>query len=193
MLRATLDVGCLGTAVTTSAALICALNQSKMKGSYFALHPMLAACGFSVVASASYMMARESRRTSTTVKIHQASMFIGTGSIYYALWVIYGVKTMNKKKHIQTTHSYWGLGAAIMLTMLSVGTSLAVRNESMSPKEKAVAMRRHKFAGKVAGLFLTAAVVTGTMSTFKEPKTRLLVAGSAVASMLLVITAAVTK
>uniref|UniRef100_A0A7S1MLD5 Cytochrome b561 domain-containing protein n=1 Tax=Neobodo designis TaxID=312471 RepID=A0A7S1MLD5_NEODS len=179
------------SALGTSAALVTSINATKMKGSTFAQHPIMAATGFSVVASAAYLMARTKQRSSTMVTVHQASMFAGTGAMYYALWVIYGVKESNKKKHVQTWHSYYGVGAAVALSLLTLGTTFATWTSNKDARR--AIMKYHTVAGKVAGVTLAAAVVTGTLTTFKETGTRLAIAGSAVAATGIIIAAAALK
>ena len=189
--RSVLDGLFLASSFGTSAALITCLNATKMKGSAFAMHPTMAAVGFSVVASSAYLMARTRERSFAMVKLHQASMFAGTGAMYWALWVIYGVKEGNKKRHIQTWHSYYGVGAAVALTLLTLATTIAT--QTGNPSMRKSVMKYHKGLGKIAGVVSAAAVVTGTLTTFKGTPQRVAIAGSAVAAIGLVILSASLK
>jgi uncharacterized membrane protein len=180
--RVLLDAAFIGCTITSAVSLFVSINNSKMRGTTFANHPIFASVGFSTVASAAYLLSRERKRTDPMVLGHQCAMIVGTGSVWFALYFIYGVKEANRKKHLQTTHSWFGIGAAAMLTFLTVTTSLAMR-EKANPQTRRKLMKRHTLVGTLAVCCLTVAVYTGALSTFKSPQTRALVGGTAVAAV----------
>jgi cytochrome bd-type quinol oxidase subunit 2 len=190
--RTFLDVVFAATAATTSLGMIVAINNSKMSGTAFAAHPMFMATGFSLVASAGFLMAHTPQRNGRMVKMHQATMVLGNAALYYGLWVIYNVKVANKKKHLQSTHSLIAVTAVSASTVLAC-TTLFLRREGGDKQTRDKFMNYHPLLGKIAPSLLMCAVVTGTMQAFdKAPETRNFLAGSAIAAVatLLLISAA---
>lgn len=180
-LPSALDFLFLGATTWSTVALFRAAQPSK-----FAPHPEAAAVAFSLIASSSYLLVLPRRRTEALIRLHQAIMFAGTGSLYYAVFQAYAFKErVSHKPHMRSVHSYLGVAALGMLTMLVVNTSifyLTVKDEA----ERRDGFRKHHKAGKFAGILLTLAVVTGTLGFTKRSDQRLRIIGSAIASMALV-------
>ena len=162
------DVLVVGLAAAPSTALYLAINNSKMKGSTFALHPTFALAGFSTIMSGVYLAARTRPKNRKIIYIHGALNVAGTAMVLKAVNIMINMKNSNNKPHLQTPHSWLGGLTASLVVLQTINGTISICCPPKDAAQRKEFNKKHRKIGALtAGLFALA-VATGTMSTFSK-------------------------
>jgi hypothetical protein len=181
----------LSQALATYEVIQTIRSNDKMNSTAFAAHPKAAILGTVCCIAGAYLMAAR-KKGKNVVLAHQVALGAGTSAVLYSLYVIYGVKEANQRKHLQTLHAWLGFTSGVALLALNAGTAALYYSPPEEAPVRSTRWNWHKIFGKIAAASLTAAVVTGSITTFKSTSSTTLkiAAGAVTGAAVLVASAA---
>lgn len=155
-------------AIASPAALVVAGYPKKTI--YFYWHPALCVTAVATfLTSVRLLRTRKAGSKGGVAKIHQFANACGLITLLSGIYVIYDVKNINKKKHLQTPHSWIGATVVALATITSTAALATVFTE----EDRAAVSRKvapHRKIGRIAVALFGVAVATGIAQSFAADK-----------------------